>query len=60
MEVPPNEDSELPASADAVHQEQDDVLPVPDTINDGYISIQFISCNIYFLVMMFGFDLVFL
>ncbi|KGN53631.1 serine/threonine-protein phosphatase 4 regulatory subunit 2 [Cucumis sativus] len=35
MEVPPNEDSELPASADTVHQEQDDVLPVPDTINDG-------------------------
>lgn len=43
MEVPPIEDSELPASADTVHQEQDDVLPVPDTINDGYIATQFIS-----------------
>ncbi|XP_022984225.1 serine/threonine-protein phosphatase 4 regulatory subunit 2-B-like [Cucurbita maxima] len=33
MEVPLNEDSELPASADAVHQQQDNVLP--DTINGG-------------------------
>ncbi|XP_038904931.1 serine/threonine-protein phosphatase 4 regulatory subunit 2 [Benincasa hispida] len=30
MEVPPNEDSELPASV-----EQDNVLPAPDTIDDG-------------------------
>lgn len=35
MEVPPNEDSELQASVDTVHQEQDNVLPAPDTINDG-------------------------
>lgn len=35
MEVPPNEDSELPvnSSIETVHQQQDDVPP--DTINDG-------------------------
>lgn len=58
MEVPPNEDSELQASVDTVHQVQDNVLPAPDTINDGYISTSFISCNIYFWVMMLGCDLV--
>ena len=40
MEVPLNEDSELPASANSVHQQLDNVLP--DTINGGYISTSFL------------------